>query len=97
MCGYGWSGGGYGVSQRIKLVHTRSIIDAIHRGTLAKVRAHLHPVFAFNLVPECLGVPSETLMPRNAWRTQRPMISLQRDCSNYPRPLQKYESDLSAT
>jgi phosphoenolpyruvate carboxykinase (ATP) len=63
----GWSGGAYGVGKRIKLAHTRAIIDAIHNGMLAKVRRQADPIFGFELVPECLGVPSEILVPRNAW------------------------------
>ena len=30
----GWSDGAYRVGSRIKLAHTRAIIDAIHNGTL---------------------------------------------------------------
>ena len=30
----GWSGGGYGSGSRMKLSYTRSIIDAIHDGSL---------------------------------------------------------------
>ena len=26
----GWSGGGYGIGKRIKLAHTRAILDAVH-------------------------------------------------------------------
>ena len=63
----GWSGGAYGVGKRIKLAHTRAIIDAIHNGTLAKVRRQPDPVFGFELIPECAGVPSEVMVPRNAW------------------------------
>jgi phosphoenolpyruvate carboxykinase (ATP) len=61
----GWSGGAYGVGSRIKLAHTRAIIDAIHNGTLSTVRTVPDPVFGFNVVPECLGVPSEILLPRS--------------------------------
>jgi phosphoenolpyruvate carboxykinase (ATP) len=63
----GWSGGAHGVGKRIKLAYTRAIIDAIHNGTLAKVRRVPDPVFGFQLLSECLGVPSEVLVPRSAW------------------------------
>jgi phosphoenolpyruvate carboxykinase (ATP) len=63
----GWSGGAYGVGSRIKLVHTRAIIDAIHNGTLGAARTWPDPIFGFNVVSECLGVPSEILLPRKAW------------------------------
>jgi phosphoenolpyruvate carboxykinase (ATP) len=63
----GWSGGAYGVGSRIKLAHTRAIIDAIHTGTLSNVRTIPDPIFGFNVVPECLGIPSEILLPRRAW------------------------------
>lgn len=32
----GWTGGRYGVGQRMSLKHTRAIVDAIHSGELAK-------------------------------------------------------------
>jgi phosphoenolpyruvate carboxykinase (ATP) len=63
----GWIGGAYGTGKRIKLAHTRAIIDAIHNGTLAKVQTHPDTVFGFDLVPECPGVPSDVLVPHNAW------------------------------
>ncbi len=63
----GWSGGSYGVGQRIKLAHTRAIIDAIHTGTLADVKRQRHPVFGFDAVTECPGVPAKFLWPRDTW------------------------------
>jgi phosphoenolpyruvate carboxykinase (ATP) len=63
----GWSGGSYGVGKRIKLSHTRVIIDAIHGGTLAKLRTVPDPIFGFAVVPECPGVPDEIMAPRKAW------------------------------
>ena len=63
----GWGGGGHGVGKRISLKNTRAIIDAIHDGSLAKARTERDPVFGFDVVAECPNVPSEILIPRNAW------------------------------
>jgi phosphoenolpyruvate carboxykinase (ATP) len=63
----GWSGGAYGVGKRIKLAHTRAIIDAIHGGALADARAQRDPVFGFDVIRECPGVPPEILIPSAAW------------------------------
>jgi phosphoenolpyruvate carboxykinase (ATP) len=49
------------------LKNTRAIIDAIHDGSLAKARVERDPVFGFDVVAECPNVPSEILIPRNAW------------------------------
>jgi phosphoenolpyruvate carboxykinase (ATP) len=63
----GWGGGGHGVGKRISLKNTRAIIDAIHDGSLAKTKTQKDPVFGFDNVTEVPGVPSEILIPRNAW------------------------------
>ncbi len=63
----GWSGGAYGSGKRIKLAHTRAIIDAIHTGKLAAIRKERDAVFGFDVVTECPGVPSEILLPRATW------------------------------
>lgn len=64
----GWSGGGYGVGKRMKLSLTRAIIDAIHSGELAAAPTAKDPVFGFDVVTECPGVPREVLMPKNTWK-----------------------------
>jgi phosphoenolpyruvate carboxykinase (ATP) len=63
----GWSGGPYGVGSRIKLAHTRAIVDAIHEGFLAEVPLHEDTVFELQIPASCPGVPSEMLVPRNTW------------------------------
>ncbi len=63
----GWSGGAHGVGKRISLRNTRAIIDAIHSGALAKPQTQRDPVFGFDIVTECQGVPGEILVPRNTW------------------------------
>ena len=94
----GWSGGAYGVGKRIKLAHTRSIIDAIHSGTLAKVRTQPDPVFGLDVVPECLGVPNEILVPRHAWADKAAYDSTARKLFDlFQDNFKKYESDVKAT
>lgn len=63
----GWSGGGHGVGKRIKLAHTRAIVDAIHGGGLAGAKTQRHPVFGFEAITTCPNVPSEILWPRDTW------------------------------
>lgn len=63
----GWSGGAYGVGSRIKLKHTRAIIDAIHNGALDKVATVEDPTFGFAVPTSCPEVPAEMLQPRNTW------------------------------
>ena len=63
----GWTGGAFGIGKRIKLAHTRAIIDAIHSGALADTKVERDPIFGFDTVTECPGVPKEILTPRAAW------------------------------
>lgn len=63
----GWSGGGYGVGDRIKLKYTRAIIDAIHEGTLENVAYGEDTMFGLAVPNEVPNVPTELLQPRNAW------------------------------
>jgi phosphoenolpyruvate carboxykinase (ATP) len=63
----GWSGGAYGTGSRIKLKYTRAIIDAIHNGSLANVATQEDPVFGLQVPTSCPDVPTEILLPRNAW------------------------------
>jgi phosphoenolpyruvate carboxykinase (ATP) len=63
----GWTGGAHGAGQRIRLAHTRAILDAIHSGALASARTQRDAVFGFDVVTECPKVPGELLLPRNTW------------------------------
>ncbi len=63
----GWSGGPYGVGHRMKLPHTRAILNAIHSEELGAAPTLQEPFFGLNMVTECSNVPSEVLVPRNTW------------------------------
>lgn len=63
----GWTGGAYGVGQRMSIAHTRAIVNAALDGKLAGVPTVQHPIFGLHMPTHCPGVPSEVLDPRNTW------------------------------
>ncbi|MGD8710150.1 MAG: phosphoenolpyruvate carboxykinase (ATP) [Ectothiorhodospiraceae bacterium] len=67
MVNTGWSGGPYGVGERMSIAHTRAIIDAIHDGSLDKAETVTDPVFGLAIPTSCPGVPDEVLIPANTW------------------------------
>ncbi len=67
----GWTGGPYGVGNRMKLKYTRAMITAALDGDLDMVRYEKHPVFGLNVPQNCVHVPSEVLNPRNTWEDKQ--------------------------
>jgi phosphoenolpyruvate carboxykinase (ATP) len=63
----GWSGGPYGVGQRMALAHTRAMVRAALTGALADVPATRDPVFGLAVPTACPNVPPEVLDPRSTW------------------------------
>jgi phosphoenolpyruvate carboxykinase (ATP) len=63
----GWSGGSYGVGERISLPYTRAMVRAVLNRALDDVPMREDPVFGVR-VPEAVpGVPPELLQPRATW------------------------------
>jgi len=63
----GWTGGAAGVGQRIKLAHTRAMVDAIHAGALREAKTTTDPIFGLSMVVDCPNVPGDILQPRHTW------------------------------
>jgi phosphoenolpyruvate carboxykinase (ATP) len=63
----GWTGGAYGVGHRISIQHTRAIIHAALGGQLTNVAFEEDPIFGVRVPMQVPGVPSEVLVPSNAW------------------------------
>ncbi|WP_029734051.1 phosphoenolpyruvate carboxykinase (ATP) [Deferrisoma camini] len=63
----GWSGGPYGVGQRMDIALTRAVVNAALAGQLEEVPYEEDPLFHLAVPRECPGVPSEVLIPRNTW------------------------------
>jgi len=64
----GWSGGSYGVGNRMKLSYTRAMITAALTGKLDKVKYDTLPLFNLHVPSECPDVPADILNPRNTWK-----------------------------
>lgn len=63
----GWTGGPYGIGNRMNIHHTRALVGAAVSGALDSVEYKVHPVFGFRVPQVCPGVPDEVLNPRDTW------------------------------
>ena len=63
----GWSGGPYGVGERIKIEYSRAMVTAALTGSLDIVKFSHNDIFNLDVPTECPNVPSEVLEPRNTW------------------------------
>jgi phosphoenolpyruvate carboxykinase (ATP) len=92
----GWSGGPYGVGQRMKISYTRAMIRAILNGSLAKTETRPDPIFGVGVPVSCPDVPSEVLQPRNTWTDQEAYDRQARDLARrFNENFKKYESGVS--
>lgn len=63
----GWSGGPYGVGNRMKIKYTRAMLRAALNGQLNNVEFVTDSFFNLSIPTSCPDVPSEVLNPRNTW------------------------------
>ncbi len=63
----GWTGGPYGVGNRISIKYTRALLNAALEGKLDNVEYRIDPIFNLSVPTVCEGVPSEILDPKNTW------------------------------
>ncbi|MEN9939027.1 MAG: hypothetical protein RLZZ387_5606 [Chloroflexota bacterium] len=63
----GWTGGPYGVGQRIRLAHTRAMVRAALSGALDDAPGYTDPVFGLHVPLRVEGVPEGVMRPREAW------------------------------
>jgi len=64
----GWTGGSYGVGNRMKLKYTRAMITAAMNGKLDSVTYQTHPIFKLAVPTTCENVPTKVLNPRKTWK-----------------------------
>lgn len=68
MVNTGWTGGSFGVGERIKLAYTRAMVNAALNGELDQVKYIQDPNFGLQVPTSCQGVPDNVLQPRSTWQ-----------------------------
>jgi phosphoenolpyruvate carboxykinase (ATP) len=63
----GWTGGPYGVGERMDIDHTRSMVRAALSGALDDAATVTDPIFGVEVPTSCPDVPAEFLQPRATW------------------------------
>ncbi len=63
----GWTGGPYGIGQRIQLPYTRAMVKAVLKHHLDDVPAQVDPFFGLAVPTQCPGVPEALFDPCRAW------------------------------
>jgi len=63
----GWTGGPYGVGERMSLPHTRRIVNAVLDGELDGATFETEPYFGLAIPTSVPDVPADILNPINTW------------------------------
>jgi phosphoenolpyruvate carboxykinase (ATP) len=93
----GWSGGPYGVGERMNIDYTREMVRAAIRGDLEGVEHVADPIFGLHVPRHCPGVPDEVLQPRATWRDPEQYDRKARQlAAQFERNFAKYASDVPA-
>jgi phosphoenolpyruvate carboxykinase (ATP) len=66
----GWTGGEYGVGNRMKLAYTRAMVQAALEGELKNVETVKDSIFGLDIPVHVTGVPDEVLQPNKTWTDQ---------------------------
>ena len=77
----GWTGGPYGVGNRIKLKYTRAMIQAALEGKLDNVKYVEHKIFGLRMPTVCPEVPAEVLDPKRTWVDKEKYDEMAKDLS----------------
>ena len=89
----GWSGGGYGEGERMKIAYTRAMLNAALRGDLAGVELKADPNFGVLVPQACPEVPVEVLNPRNTWSNGAAYDAQARDLTQrFEKNFQQFEA-----
>ncbi|KAK1940260.1 putative phosphoenolpyruvate carboxykinase [Babesia divergens] len=91
----GWIQGSMdsGKGRRIPLKYTRTIVDAIHEGTLKSAKYDKMQVFDLMFPTEIEGVPSEVLNQRTGWGSDAYDVQVKELAKQFAINFKKYQSE----
>ena len=94
----GWSGGAYGIGERMSLPNTRKMIEAVLNNAIDQGGYEDFPVFNFKVPKQVPGVDSIILQPENTWADKSKYIEA-RIClaQLFQRNFKKFESGAADT
>ena len=67
----GWTGGGYGVGERMSIEQTRCCINAILNGSIHDIPTRTDRIFGFQTPSVLKGVPSNVCNPVESWKSSK--------------------------
>jgi len=92
----GWSGGAYGVGERMSLKYTRALITAALTGKLNTVEFITQPIFELSIPTSCEGVPSEILNPKDTWQDKAAFDETAMSLANkFVKNFEQYQAETS--
>jgi ATP-dependent phosphoenolpyruvate carboxykinase len=87
----GWSGGPYGVGERMSIKTTRACVNAILDGTHENTTWEKDPMFGWELPASIPDVNSDVLHPRNTWADVKEYDDAEKKLANmYVKNFEKY-------
>ena len=87
----GWSGGAYGVGERMSIKTTRSCVNAILDGSIENTTWTKDDVFGWEIPDSIEGVDSNTLQPRKTWPNQSEYDAAEKKLAGmYAKNFEKY-------
>jgi phosphoenolpyruvate carboxykinase (ATP) len=94
----GWTGGAYGVGNRMSLKDTRLMIQAALDGSLNKGNFENFEVFNFQVPTQINGIDQKILQPKNTWKEPASYDKALKDLAQlFINNFKQFESGVSST
>jgi len=91
----GWTGGPYGIGNRIPIRDTRAMVRAALDGMLAKIETKKDEIFGLHIPVSCPNVAPEVLMPENTWQDKAAYREKAKAlAANFQKNFKQFENDV---